>query len=385
MQEAGRPDTDTHPAGYTLPAAGLPEQSRTAAVNRPYLPPPAAGHAQANNLLTNKNRCKYYKQIKKLLKMKLKKTILLMTTLAAAALITSCTNDNDEATANDGAVRFTAGIGREAVATPQTRAAGTTWGAGDEIGVFMLDHGSMPFGSSAKNKQYVTDKGDGAFTPAVGHEIYYPMDNNHAVDFIAYYPYRDDATLMDLFELGIATTQTDATQAATDLMWAKADNNGSGYTKGRNTTVALTFGHCLAKLTMNCKVDASVGAPEVLDDGTVTIHGMNTGMIFAFASGTVRVMPNSFADITPRKAATVPAGFHATYDAIILPDAYADGQVTVDFTTAGGETFTWNVGAITLEPGHEYIYEVTITRTKVVANCTIKPWDTENKGPVTAE
>lgn len=190
---------------------------------------------------------------------------------------------------------------------------------------------------------------------------------------------------MDLFELGIATTQTDATQAATDLMWAKADNNGSGYTKGRNTTVALTFGHCLAKLTMNCKVDASVGAPEVLDDGTVTIHGMNTGMIFAFASGTVRVMPNSFADITPRKAATVPAGFHATYDAIILPDAYADGQVTVDFTTAGGETFTWNVGAITLEPGHEYIYEVTITRTKVVANCTIKPWDTENKGPVTAE
>ena len=385
MQEAGRPDTDTHPAGYTLPAAGLPEQSRTAAVNRPYLPPPAAGHAQANNLLTNKNRCKYYKQIKKLLKMKLKKTILLMTTLAAAALITSCTNDNDETTANDGAVRFTAGIGREAVATPQTRAAGTTWGAGDEIGVFMLDHGSNPFGADAKNKQYVTDKGDGAFTPAVGHEIYYPMDNNHAVDFIAYYPYRDDATLMNPVELGIATTQTDATQAATDLMWAKADNNGSGYTKGRNTTVALTFGHCLAKLTMNCKVDASVGAPEVLDDGTVTIHGMTTRMRFAFASGTVRVMPNSFADITPRKAATVPAGFHATYDAIILPDAYADGQVTVDFTTAGGETFTWNVGAITLEPGHEYIYEVTITRTKVVANCTIKPWDTENKGPVTAE
>lgn len=384
MQEAGRPDTDTHPAGYTLPAAGLPEQSRTAAVNCPYLPPPAAGHAQANNLLTNKNRCKYYKQIKKLLKMKLKKTILLMTTLAAAALITSCTNDNDETTANDGAVRFTAGIGREAVATPQTRAAGTAWGAGDEIGIFMVDHGSTHIAEDADNKQYVTDKSDGAFTPAVGHEIYYPMDNNHAVDFIAYYPYREDIDFSTVLEIEIATTQTDATQAATDLMWAKADNNGSGYTKGRNTTVALTFGHCLAKLKMNCKVDASVGAPEVLDGGTVTIHGMNTFMKFSFFLGALEVMSNSIEDITPRKAATVPAGFHATYDAIILPNAYADGQVTVDFTTAG-ETFTWNVGDITLEPGHEYIYEVTITRTKVVANCTIKPWDTENKGPVTAE
>lgn len=385
MQEAGRPDTDTHPAGYTLPAAGLPEQSRTAAVNRPYLPPPAAGHAQANNLLTNKNRCKYYKQIKKLLKMKLKKTILLMTTLAAAALITSCTNDNDETTANDGAVRFTAGIGREAVATPQTRAAGTTWAAGDEIGIFMVNHASMSIAEAVRNKQYVTDKGDGAFTPAVGHEIYYPMDNNHAVDFIAYYPYWHGADFMNPFILEIATTQTDATQAATDLMWAKADNSGSGYTKGRNTTVALTFGHCLAKLTMNCKVDASVGAPEVLDDGTVTIHGMNTRMAFTIITGTLRVVPDLLADIAPRKAATVPADFHATYDAIILPNTYADGEVTVDFTTAGGETFTWNVGAITLEPGHEYIYEVTITRTEVVANCTIKPWDTVDKGPVTAE
>lgn len=385
MQEAGRPDTDTHPAGYTLPAAGLPEQSRTAAVNRPYLPPPAAGHAQANNLLTNKNRCKYYKQIKKLLKMKLKKTILLMTTLAVAALIISCTNDNDEATANDGAVRFTAGIGREAVATPQTRAAGTEWAAMDKIGIFMVDHGTTSIAEAAQNKQYVTDKGDGAFTPAVGHEIYYPMDNNHAVDFIAYYPYRDDASTNAQLEIEIATTQTDATQAATDLMWTKADNSGSGYTKGRNTTVALTFGHCLAKLTMNCKVDASVGAPEVLDAATVTIHGMNTLMRFTPGLGILGVVPNSPADITPRKAATVPAGFHATYDAIILPDAYADGQLAVDFTTAGGETFTWNVGAIDLEPGHEYIYEVTITRTKVVANCTIKPWDTVNKGPVTAE
>lgn len=60
----------------------------------------------------------------------------------------------------------------------------------------------------------------------------------------------------------------------------------------------------------------------------------------ALVTGTLGAVPETPADIAPRKAATVPAGFHATYDAIILPGAYADGQLAVDFTTDGGETFT---------------------------------------------
>lgn len=324
-----------------------------------------------------------YNILKIINQMKSKKTIVMLSTLAAVCLA-SC-DKNEEVNVNDGAVRFTAGIGREAVATPQTRAASTEWAAMDKIGIFMVDHGATSIAGTAENKQYVTGKGDGAFTPAIGHEIYYPMDDNYAVDFIAYYPYRDGAKLDTHLGLAIATTQTDATQAATDLMWAKADNSGSGYRKSENTTVALTFGHCLAKLTMNCKVDASVGAPGVLDGGTVTIHGMNTHNTFDLVTGTLGAVPETPADIAPRKAATVPAGFHATYDAIILPGAYADGQLAVDFTTDSSETFTWNVEAITLEPGHEYIYEVTITRTEVVANCWIRPWNTENKDPVTAE
>lgn len=315
--------------------------------------------------------------------MKSKKTIVMLSALAAVCLA-SCDND-EEINMNDGAVRFTASVGKEAVATPQSRAAGIEWAAMDKIGIFMVDHGVTTIAETAENKQYITGKGDGAFTPAIGHEIYYPMDDNYAVDFIAYYPYRDGAKLDTHLNLAIATTQTDATQAATDLMWAKADNSGNGYRKSENTTVALTFDHCLAKLTMNCKVDASVGAPGVLDGGTVTIHGMNTRNMFDLATGILGATPEALAEITPRKLSTSPAGFHACYDAIILPGAYADGQLTVDFTTAGGEIFTWNVEAITLESGHEYIYEVTITRTEVVANCWIRPWNTENKDPVMVE
>ena len=323
-----------------------------------------------------------YNILKIINQMKSKKTIVMLSTLAAVCLA-SC-DKNEEVNVNDGAVRFTAGIGREAVATPQTRAASTEWAAMDKIGIFMVDHGATSIAGTAENKQYVTGKGDGAFTPAIGHEIYYPMDDNYAVDFIAYYPYRDGAKLDTHLGLAIATTQTDATQAATDLMWAKADNSGSGYRKSENTTVALTFGHCLAKLTMNCKLDASVGVAN-LDGAKVTIHGMNTVSTFDLKTGKQHGTPENPADITPRKLATPTANFDATYDAIILPAGYSAGAVTVDFEI-GSDTYTWNVDTVTFEAGNEYIYEVEITRSNVKVTGTINPWNpVTHQGPVYAE
>lgn len=317
--------------------------------------------------------------------MKLKKTILLMSALAAAALITSCTNDNDEVNVNDGSVRFTAGIGKEAVATPTTRAAGTVWAAGDEIGIFMVAHATTDVAERAANRKYTTPAGDGNFSTDAAHMIYYPMDNS-PVDFIAYYPHRDGASLDDGFAVTVATTQTAASQAATDLLWARADNSGTGYRKTDAGTPALGFAHCLAKLTMNCKVDGSVGDPSLLDAATVTIHGMNTSGTFDLKTGKPAAdpAPGAPADITPRRLPATPAGFHGAYDAIILPGAYAAAALTVDFSL-GRETFTWDVEAIDFTPGHEYIYTVTITRTGVTATATIKPWTEEVKDPVTAE
>lgn len=314
--------------------------------------------------------------------MKAIQNLMMWGALVSAMCFSSCSND-EETDVNNGAVRITAAIGHDAVATPASRAAGTQWAAADAIGIFMVNHGATTLAGATGNKQYVTTRGDGAFTPAAGHEIYYPMDNS-AVDFIAYYPYADNATLGTSLDITIATTQTDATQAATDLMWAKADNSGSGYTKDGNATVALTFGHCLSKLTMHCKVDPSVGAPALLDLTTVTIRGMNTSAGFDLAAGALGAASGTPADIAPRKLSAAPAGFHGAYDAIVLPAAYAAGNLAVDFTIYG-EDFTWNVDPVTFLPGYEYIYEVTITRTKVTATGTIKPWNPVNKGPVTAE
>lgn len=313
--------------------------------------------------------------------MKSKKTIILLSALAALCLA-SC-DKNEEVSVNDGAVRFTASIGREAVAKPQSRAAGTAWAAGDEIGIFMVKHGTLNIAEMVENKKYTTATSNGIFTPVTGNEIYYPMDNS-GVDFIAYYPHEAGAQLATDLPVEIATTQDDATQAATDLMWAKADNSGKGYEKDENAIVALAFGHCLSKLTMNCKVDPSVGQPAVLNNATVSIHGMNTRSTFDLATGTLGTTPDRPEDIAPRKLSAAPAGSHGAYDAIILPETYAGGVLTVKFTI-NGEPFVWYVDAIEFKPGHEYIYAVTITRTGVTATGTIVKWNPVEMGGVTAE
>lgn len=295
-----------------------------------------------------------------------------MLSALAALCLTSCNND-DEVSVNDGAVRFTASIGKESVATPQSRATGTEWHPGDKIGIFMVNYSTTDIAEGADNRQYTTATGTGTFTAVMGDEIFYPMNNGTAVDFIAYYPHADGTRLSTGLNVKIAADQTDKTQRKTDLMWAKADNSDKGYTKGENLKPELNFGHCLSKLTMNCTVDHTVGAPSLLANATVVIKGMNTSNTFDLKTGMLSGTPGTPAEIAPRKLLDANAGFHGTYDAIILPGSYADGVLKVEFTL-NGEPFIWDVEAVEFKPGHEYIYKVRITRTGVTATGTITDW-----------
>lgn len=254
--------------------------------------------------------------------MKAIKNLVMLSTFAGAMCFSSCSNDEDVNEVNNGEVRFTAGIGHQAVATPAaSRAADTAWDAGDKIGIFMVKHGETTIAESASNKKFTTATGDGNFTPVTGYEIYYPMDAS-PVDFIAYYPHANAVTLDADIPVEIATTQTTASQATCDLLWARANGtSGNGYNKESTSAVALTFGHCLTKITMNCKLDASVGVSN-LDAATVTIKGMNARNTFDLKTGTLGT-PAKPTAITPRKLAAPVATYAATYDAIILPATYA--------------------------------------------------------------
>lgn len=299
--------------------------------------------------------------------------------LTGAMMIASCSKSDDIQDDTNRPVRFSGAIEGQVSATPASRAADDRWG-NDAIGVFMVDHGKMTVSESVVNYQYTTT-GNGNFTPESS-VIYYPMSGS--VDFIAYYPYDDGVTLDNTIEVTIGN-QTDAGQPAFDLLYAKADKEGNGYTKEDKDAVALVFDHKLAKIVMNCKADASVGTSN-LNDMTVTIKGTDSKNTFDLKTGTLGTAETP-ANVTPRKIATAD-GFGASYDAIIMPGEYGANTITVEFTI-DGETFTWDVSEAhaKFDGGNEYTYEVTITRTGVSVSGSITPWETDgnDRGEVTAE
>lgn len=312
--------------------------------------------------------------------MKVKKTIVMMAALAAVAGLASCTKDDAANGSGNKEVCFTGGIGNMAVATPQSRAAGAEWEKKDHIGIYMVKPVSTSILEGIENKDYVTNDGDGTFTPADGNPIYYPVSGK--VEFIAYYPYREGYQLDTPIIYTIDDEQTTETQATFDLMWARAHNNDVGYDKNYIGGIPLHFNHLLSKLTMNCKIDASVGTVWP-DDATVTLKGTNREVVLNLTRGTL-VDKRNPGNITPRKLSSAPDGFLAAYDAIVMPESYDTGTVTVDFTV-GGKTYTWKVGTVTFEPGKDHVYEVTLVHSGVQTTGKITDWDLKDCGGVEAD
>lgn len=307
--------------------------------------------------------------------------LLITVILLCTVIFTSCNANDDIMGDTNQAVRFFASIGKQAVAdAPETRASGTTWSANDPVGIFMVsnDAGSTEYATNKKHK--ATAGMNGNFTATTtADKIYYPMNSDNKVAFIAYYYYKEGATLTTPLDITIGE-QTNAGQPLFDLMWTKANNAGKGYDKKTHETtpVALTFEHKLSKFVMNVTAGAGVTSSSLLGM-TIKMNGMNTQNTFNLATGVLGSSPNTPAAIIPR---TLTDG--SVYDAIIMPGKYAANNVVVEFTL-GGDIFTWNVDAVDFVSGSEYIYNVTLSRTGVTVSGTINPWSDKNMGEVTAK
>lgn len=242
----------------------------------------------------------------------------------------------------------------------------------------MVGHGAADVVGENTNVKYTAAQAGAstAFT-AAGAAIYFPMDEARKVDFIAYHPYNAAvsgfAYPVDLSE---QTPQT-----AIDLMTAKADKSGAGYTKadGRsNTAVDFAFSHRLAKLVVNVTKDASVPGNIT----AVSITGMNTTANFDLKGDEGITSAGSPAAITPCTIAT-----EQKYEAILLPVGALTDAHTVTFTTDNGETYVWKMSQQIpqLAEGTIYTYTVNVTKYAVTANGSINQWVTGTTGTGTAE
>ena len=285
------------------------------------------------------------------------------TLVALALALVACNNDNENLNGDPVAAQFTADI------APATRASGTTWTAGDRIGITDIgndsQYGNVPF--ILKNGKF----------EAEGKVIYIEDTKTHT--FRAYYPYNAAG--------GILAATTDATaqqnQPAIDFLFA------SGATGDKDSPVVSftdktdkggadnSFHHRMSRITLTFEVgdgvDFSVVKPERYTLGDVILTGtFNTADGIAAADGTAEALAMDLADGS------------LTSSVILFPQTAASLPLTVNYRSQNYRaTLTVPEGA--LQAGNNYTYTVKV-RNKVleVSEATIAKWNDINGGEVDA-
>lgn len=306
----------------------------------------------------------------------IKQTIPVLAALAAA--FSGCNQNENLPGGNTDdrvAIRVSSDIDvADGVKKTNTRAVNGAWDRSDQIGIFMLDGTSV---DEYANIPYETASGNGGFAPLQnGTVIYLPVDDSGR-DFVAYYPYRGEATddnyTIDLSDQG--------NQSAIDFMTAEKTDRTEGsevISKVQNIRkadpdVKFRFRHRLCKLRL--KIEAGNGF-----DGSADLKDMKVFLTNQQTQDTYNVLTDDAVAIVPGnetiKLLTVADGQHS--EAIVFPsDDYKDMQF--EFHVAGhGVPYVWSLResqkATKFEEGKEYLYNIRINKTGLEVTASIEPW-----------
>ncbi|WP_295769016.1 fimbrillin family protein [uncultured Mucilaginibacter sp.] len=244
----------------------------------------------------------------------------------------------------------------------RTKAVNDTWETNDAIGVYMKTGNGLSNILSA-NKSYTT-AGNGNFNASSADQTLYYPENGSNVDFIAYYPYKQNLN-GNMYPVDVANQTS---QGAIDLMYA---NNATGLNKV-STNAQLTFTHQLSKIEMVVK--NGVGVPS-LENIKVNINGLKTAANFDLATGAISGQAN-VADI---QAKTSVRNNLTVAEAVLLPTT-DENPAKVVFII-GSKSYSWTMPAGTkFEQGKKYNYEIELvgeggnSGIAATLNATITNW-----------
>ena len=229
-----------------------------------------------------------------------------------------------------------------------SRAVGTSWSAGDEIGIFMIEAGAeLSAGNilnDASNIMYSTSSGTAQFLPGSGYDPIY-LPEKGSVDFIAYYPFQQD---MSGYAYDIDLSDQSSIEKL-DLLYS--DN-----AKGVNTAgadVEMTFTRQLTKLTFSITTTDY----ESLTGLKATLSGQPTKGTFDLATKALNPDGSSIQDFG---ANLTVVGKSAKAEAIVFPVS-ADNRTVVTFELPDGQTFRHSFPSTAIfEKGHNYTYEIVL-------------------------
>lgn len=274
--------------------------------------------------------------------------------IAATVILTSCDNNDGVDNSNRVALSVISGIATE---TTQTRVTGTSWDAGDAIGIFQLQ-GSNTLNTNSK---YVSSTGTSAFSPAtLGETIYFPIDASTSSDFIAYHPYKTGQTVFDY----AVTVSDQSNQATIDLLVADKVTG-----KDKNApAVAFNFKHRLSKVSLTIAAGNGI-APSDLEGIVITITGQQTAATYNINTFTL-TPSGAVQEITLKTA-----GDGLSSEAIILPAAATTGRQLIFTLKTLNEPFIWDIpNDKAFDSGVKYNYSITLNRTSIEVTSTITDW-----------
>lgn len=253
---------------------------------------------------------------------------------------------------------------------PTSRATETDFETNDRIGLFVCgENEPLQVGGNYVNNASLTYNGT-AWIPA--RPIYW---NDGSYDVYAYYPFSSPILSTDEMEFCVAADQSIASTTdvlggyeASDFLWASAKKQTAG-----NDAVALTFKHCMSKLTVRLIKGEDYEGDELPQDAEVFIH--NT-------------VPNATIDLAAGIATKTLYGTEATlkakaagnnrYTAIVVPQRITNRRPLVEVVMKGVSYLMES--AFVFKPGMHHIVSLTITKNpeqvKIEIGGEIENWET---------
>ena len=285
--------------------------------------------------------------------------------LLAAAMIISCSDNGGAAfdTAPVAAV-VKGSVGKSETTSPDNpQTSGSTgFSTDDKIGIT---------GGNYKNILYTY--GEGSFKPDNRAIVF---TSSSPVTFSAYYPYNESVTAESPIINIDTSNQTADKQRAIDILYATGATASSANPK-ISFTGENAFSHAMSKVTIKFKADNGINFDTVQPEN-FTLSGLKLKGTFDTSNGKAKAE-----DGTTATDPTVNIPSETLESSLILiPQTLDDGAgITVSFNsnnyfgTLSNNTDT-DTPSLTLQPGHEYSFTVTIAINDLEITAKVEPWTT---------
>ncbi len=293
--------------------------------------------------------------------MKRRLTIL---TLAAAALLSSCSLDEpafEQPQGGSGSAPYKVQIGGEIDQQPATKVTTDGFCTGDEVGVYIVNYDGDTPGTLALEKNQADNVRfsfgeDGAWTS--DYDVYY-KDNDTRVDFYGYYPYSDPSSI-EAYPQEVSRDQSkDAEDGnlspyeSSDFLWAKTENVTPTASK-----VTLQFHHAMSSARV--RFTQGSGWADAAEYAAVSKEVLVTNTI---RKSTVNL---STGEVTPSGEAPlegiVPLDDNGEFRAIVVPQTVAAGKAVLVITIDGSPRTYTREEATEYLPGKITTFDLSVSK-----------------------